>query len=274
MMLQSYFYDGGGSWGNYYGSWGESSDGSTGGGGNPTGGGGGGTSNGGGNGGGGGPTNDETILVDFENQDENTEIDIQKFINCFNAIPDAGATCSIEILADIPVDSDPNKIFNFDKNSPGHTFLNIRKGNGTQSVSQNIGFYPKSGLKTMLTNAPIDGKFVDNGTHEFNCGFTLNITTAQLNAAIMEMLRTKDRKYDIDNYNCTDWAMDVFNATGANFEIPLYDIPGNYPSTGTRMPNGVYNKLKEMKAANGPQVPNISIDFAKAWAGNSSGPCN
>ena len=90
----------------------------------------------------------------------------------------------------------------------------------------------------------------------------------------MEMLRTKNNKYDIDNYNCTDWAMDVFNAAGGNLQIPLYDIPGNVPSIGTRMPNGVYNKLKEMKAANQPQAANINIGFVKGYAGNSTGPCN
>lgn len=265
MMVQSFFLDygnGGGSWGYYYGNIYDSID-------NPGGGGG-----GGGGDNTGGPIIDETMLIDIENQDDKTAIDIQKFINCFNAIPDAGSTCSIEILTDIPVDKDPNKIFDFGSNSPGHTFLNIRKQNGSQSVSQNIGFYPAAGWKTILTNAPIDGKFVDNGQHEFNAGFKINITPEKLNSAFMEMLRDKNNKYDIDNYNCTDWAMDVFNAAGANFQIPLYDIPGNYPSTGTRMPNGVYNRLKEMKAAGDPQAPNINIGFVKAWAGTSTGPCN
>ena len=234
--------------------------------------GGGGSPTGGGDGG--SPTVEQPILIDFENQDENSGIDIEKFINCLSAIPDAGATCSIEILSDIPVDKDPNKIFDLGSRSPGHTFINIRKQNGSQSASQNIGFYPNSGLKSILTNAPIDGKFVDNGLHEFNCGFKINITAAQLQAAIVQMQRTKSNKYDIDNYNCTDWAMDVFNAAGGNFQIPLYDIPGNYPSVGTRMPNGVYAKLKEMKNANDPRAGDITIDIVKGWAGYSAGPCN
>lgn len=238
----------------------------------------GGGGDGGGFGGGGGSTDgsstDPVILVDVEMQDEFEPIDLEKFVKCFAAIPDAGATCSIEIFADIPVDSDPNKIFNYTSRSPGHTFLNIRKSNGTQSVSQNIGFYPKAGWKSILTSAPIDGKFVNNSQHEFNCGFKINITPAQLQAAIMEMLRTRSNKYDIDNYNCTDWAMDVFNAAGGNFQIPLYDIPGNTMSLGTRTPNGIYNKLQEMKRQNDPRAAGITIGIAKGYAGNSTGPCN
>ena len=221
-----------------------------------------------------GLNNDPVMLVDMENQDKFEPIDVEKFINCFNAIPDAGATCSIEIMADIPVDSDPNKIFNFGSNSPGHTFLNLRKSNGDKSVSQNIGFYPRSGLKAVLTNAPIDSKFVDNGQHEFNCALKLSITPAQLRSALIEMQRAKNYKYDLDNYNCTDWALDVFNATGGGLQVPLYDIPGNYPSLGTRMPNGVYHKLREMENGDHPLAGAITIGILKGFAGNSSGPCN
>lgn len=254
-MLQIPPWDGSGSGGGYY------SDFSDGGG--YTGGGGGGSS-----------IPKPVIQVDLETQDEQDPIDIEKFINCFTAIPDAGASCSIEIFADIPVDSDPNKIFNFTSRSPGHTFLNIRKSNGSKSVSQNIGFYPKLGWKSILTTAPIDGKFVNNSQHEFNCGFKLTITPAQLQAAINEMLRSKHYKYDIDNYNCTDWALDVFNAAGGNLQIPLYDIPGNTMSMGSRMPNGIYHKLQQMKTNSDPRSAGITIGIVKGFAGNSTGTCN
>lgn len=266
-LLQSFAsadVNGGSGGGGYYGGFSRGS----------TGGGGGGGYSGDGGGSSGGGSADPVILVDREMQDVNEPIDIEKFINCFNAIPDAGATCSIEILADIPVDNDPNKIFNFTSRSPGHTFLNIRKSNGSQSVSQNIGFYPQIGLKTLLTNAPIEGKFVDNQQHEFNCGFKIAITPGQLHSAIVEMQRDKNYKYDIDNYNCTDWALDVFNAAGGNLQVPLYDISGTYPSTGTRMPSSVYNKLQAMKNANDPRAGGITIGLVKGFAGNSTGPCN
>jgi len=272
VWLQSFFTNsgGGGSWGGYYGSLDGGSGGSYGGGGNS-----GGSTGGGPTGGGGGISQEPPIMIDLEVQDENPTIDLQKFINCFNAIPDAGATCSIEIFADIPVDTDPNKLFDFTSGSPGHTFVNIRKSNGSQSVSQNIGFYPKTGWKTVLTNAPIDGKFVDNSNHEFNAGLKMSLTPADLTSTLTEILYLKNSKYDIDNYNCTDWALSVFNKTRTNkLEIPLYDIPGNVPSTGTSTPQGLYNKLKQMKTANGPEAANINIDILKGWAGNSTGPCN
>ena len=57
---------------------------------------------------------DEPILVDFEPPVEDLKaIEVEKFLKCFDALPDEGSTCSIEILADIPVDTNPNILFNW-----------------------------------------------------------------------------------------------------------------------------------------------------------------
>jgi hypothetical protein len=267
VSLQSMFFDYGwnGSYG-LYGSYDQNLDGSDG----YSGGGGG--SGGGSNG---GPQQDPPIQIDYETQDALDPIDLQKFINCFNAIPDNGATCSIEIFTDMPVDNDPNKIFDFNSGSPGHVYIQLKKSNGSQNVTQNIGFYPKTGWKTMLTNAPIDGKFVDNGMHEFNASFKMNLSPQNFNSTLTEMLYLRNMKYDIDNFNCTDWALNVFNKTRTDkLEIPLIDIPGNVPSSGSRTPQGLYLKLREMKNANHPEAANIDMMFMKGWTAYSDGPCN
>ena len=222
------------------------------------------------------PAEDFPLLIDFETEWSNPAIDIEKYLKCFDAIPDAGATCSIEIFADIPVDSDPNKLFNFESGSPGHTFLQIKKSNGSQSVMQNIGFYPKDGWKTLMTNAPVEGKLVDNSQHEFNASFKMYLSPENFKSTLNEILYlSRFIKYDIDNYNCTDFALDVFNKTRADkLEIPLYDIPSNLPSTGTRTPQGLYNKLKSMQQSRHPESSNISIPGVFGWVGDGKGPCN
>lgn len=224
----------------------------------------------------GGVVQDPPILIDFENQDGLDAIDVQKYFNCFLGIPDAGSTCSIEIFTDVPVDTDPNILFDFNNGSPGHTFIQIKKSNGLQSTIQNIGFYPKSGWKVKLTNAPTEGKFVDNSQHEFNASLRMNISPENLRSILTEILYLANFiQYDIDNYNCTDFALDIFNKVRTNkIEIDLYDIPGNYPSTGTRTPQGLYKKLRQMKDSNHPEAYNISMSNFKCWVANSSGPCN
>jgi hypothetical protein len=66
-------------------------------------------------------------LIDFEPSEELNAINVEKFLKCFSNVPDNGATCSIEILTDLPVDSEPNTFFNWQTGSPGHTFLQITK---------------------------------------------------------------------------------------------------------------------------------------------------
>jgi hypothetical protein len=215
------------------------------------------------------------LAIDFENQYSEPAIDLQKYINCFNALPDAGAACAIEIFTDIPVDNDPYKLFNWEIGSPGHTFLRIRKTNGGQVVQQSIGFYPESAWKTALTNAPIKGKFVDNGGHEFNASLRMNLTPDQLKQVLAELQYLQNMRYDIDEFNCTDWALAVFNHVRSHpLEIPLYDIPGGMTARGTSTPQGLYNKLKEMKNSGGPEAATITVGTAKSYVGSSKGPCN
>lgn len=229
--------------------------------------------------GGGGSNLSETenaIYIDFEQQYIDPAIDILKYINCFNSIPDAGASCKITIFTDIPVNGDPTKFFDWKNGSPGHTFIQFQKVNGSQQVSQNMGFYPASGWKTAVSPAPIEGKFVDNHHHEFNASYEKTITPSQLQSGLLEIMQRRNMRYDIDDNNCTDWAIAVFNATLAgqeDLEIPLYNIPGGEAPYGTSTPQGLYNKLREMQNAGGPQAQGIVIPII-GWVGASSGPCN
>ena len=85
----------------------------------------------------------------------------------------------------------------------------------------------------------------------------------------------KSVKYDIDDYNCTDFALNIFNKCRTEkLKIPLYNIPGNYPSMGTSTPQGLYHTLKQMKSSGSPESENITIDIYKGWVASSTGPCN
>ena len=218
-------------------------------------------------------TIDPGMAVDVDTYVNKDAIDIEQYLKCFDNIPDDGAICSIEIFSDIPVDTDPNKFFDFSTGSPGHTFISIKKTNGTQSVLQYIGFYPKTGWKNAITDAPMDAKFVDDGQHEYNASYSKTLTPDEFKSILTEIRYMKNTQYDIDNFNCTDWALDIFNKQGYGLQIPLYDIPGNLPSVGTSTPQGVFNQLMQMKKNNDTHADKIGIGFLKGYAANSSGPC-
>jgi hypothetical protein len=212
-------------------------------------------------------------LGDFEFVENLPSIDITKYIKCFSNIPDQGSTCSIEILVDIPVDNRPNRLFNYEQGSPGHTFFRITKTNGSQSVSQNIGFYPNATWKMLLAQ-PVESQIVDNGQHEFNASIKMNITADQLNNTLNYLSNLSTHDYDIDDYNCTDFALEVFNQSriGNPIEIQKGPIPGG-ASMYTSTPGALYNKLRIMQQM-GVESANINLPETKAFAEVSSGPCN
>lgn len=166
-------------------------------------------------------------------------------------------------------------VFNWQTGFPGHVFLNIRKSNGMESASQNIGFYPASAWKTTLTTAPIPGKFVDNGRHGFNASIKMDLSPAQLKIALEKMeYLAKFVRYDIDNYNCTDLALEVFNSVRpTDLEIQKMDIPGGMAPFGSNTPQGLSLTLDKMKQAGNSEAKNIWISPYQGLAGNSSGPC-
>lgn len=238
-------------------------------------------SGGGGGGSSGSPDNtgitvSPTIQADYDTYVNHDAIDITKYLKCFGSIPDAGATCSITIYSDIPVNGDPSQFFNWQSGSPGHTFISFRKSNGQQSVQQVFGWYPAQSWQAVTTTAPINGKFVDDAGHEFNASYTVNINTLELQTGITKVLSlARTITYDIDEYNCTDFALEVFNSTvypTLALDIPMYDIPGGSAPFGTATPNGLYQKLQQLQAAGGTTAPNISIPLI-GWAGGGNGPC-
>jgi hypothetical protein len=224
-----------------------------------------------------GSSTPEPILIDFETGQENPAIDVNQYIKCFSSIPDAGATCTLKILTDIPVDKDPNVFFDWGNGSPGHTFLQFTKTNGSISVQQNIGFYPDQGWKTGLTPAPVKGKFVDNASHEFNASLAMPLSPEKFQTALTRLAYlARFVQYDIDDYNCTDFALEVFNRVrvGNEIIIPMYDIPGGAAPRGTSTPGGLYQTLKTMKSKGDNEAKNILFPGVKGFAGSSKGPCN
>jgi hypothetical protein len=216
-----------------------------------------------------------TMLVDVDTYVDHPAIDVGQYLKCFGTIPDQGASCSVEIFTDIPVDSDPSKLFNYQTRSPGHTFLQLRKSSadGTQVIVQNIGFYPQSNWTKVLDSNPIDSKIVDDGDHEFNASLKMNLSSTAFSSVLGKIQELSTLKYDMDEFNCTDFALEVFNYVRTPLQVPQYAIPGAMGTNPSNTPQGLFVKLKEMQANRDPEVANISLPGVKGWVAYSKGPC-
>ncbi|MBK6623962.1 MAG: hypothetical protein IPG30_03260 [Chitinophagaceae bacterium] len=140
-------------------------------------------------------------------------VSLQSLFNCFSQVPDAGATYSVKLCVDLPVNGVWNAPFNLTGKSPGHTFLTLTKTNGTQTISQTVGFYP-IGTGGTPFNPDANGAFKNNGfpAHEYNAA--INITGLSSTAFTIvknNLLQHEHDTYNIFYNNCTTLALNAFN---------------------------------------------------------------
>lgn len=238
---------------------------------NASGGGGGGSDYGGGNyyspgGGGGAPT----VQIDFEAWANQVAIDVAKFLKCFASLSSTNATYSLSIASDIPVDNDPGAFFNWADQSPGHAYVTLSMTSGGTTISQTMGFYPSSPTKATTGNYT-QGIVSDNGGHEFNAQYTIAVNATQFQSAMNAVTLYGSFQYIINSFNCTDFALQVFNLGGGGLTIPKYQIPGYASANGSNTPQGLYNAIKALQSGGNAAA---SAGSGKQYSGSSHGACN
>jgi len=221
---------------------------------------------------------DNTIIIETEST-ANPAIDVSGYIKCFSTIADANATYQIAIFSDVPVNSEPSFMFDAGTVSLGHSFVQLKKWGGGQSVQQNFGFYPEYGWKAPA-NVSIDSKVVDNAGHEFNASLTINVNASQFQAALNKIQAIAGYDYNITTWNCTDFALSVFNAASpAPLSIPRIAIPtSTYPMPTTvaysNTPQGLYEKVQSLQASQNTTYGTADIPGVCGYVGSSHGSCN
>lgn len=61
--------------------------------------------------------------ISFEDPTLPPKISLLGYLTCLDDISDVGATCSIEIFTDIPINGEPNTFFDWHSGSPGTRFF-------------------------------------------------------------------------------------------------------------------------------------------------------
>jgi len=146
-------------------------------------------------------TTTETASITVINPDYPIN-DILKFIECFDTTKPAKLT----IYVDQPV-SNSNIVASF--SSVGHAFIGISQGDN----SSTFGFYPNSPTNPWSPEAtPIFG---DDNHHSYDVSLTLDITASQLED-IIKLTKDFNDNYDLNNNNCTDFAIQIGNKAGLN----------------------------------------------------------
>jgi len=210
--------------------------------------------------------------VNFIN-DKKEAIDIISLINCFGTISDEGAKYSISVASLLPVDNQPEKFVNYSEQTAGHAFISLTKENASgQSITQVIGFYPSlANLNTML--GEVNSKIVNDEENKYSAIYSLDVNANQFRSAINKAISLSHNSYNLYVFNCTNYAINVFNAAGGNINIePQYYMP--YAMTPfisispIITPNALYRSIEKIQ-----QSGNNNAILKTSKAKKSHGPC-
>lgn len=99
----------------------------------------------------------------------------------------------------------------------GHTFLTLQQTNPDGStVVRNLGFYPKNGVKP---GTSVDQSiFGDDSNTSYDVSIKFSVSGSEFMQVIHSLNNQQVLNYDLDNFNCTNSAMDALN--NINIHLP------------------------------------------------------
>ena len=156
---------------------------------------------------------------------------VADFLKCINKAQ--GATLTV-----YAAQPQPNNSVAYNGTYVGHAFISLSQGGQTKV----IGYYPISNNIYPLINPSGKSVYGNDTSHGYNVSYSKNISSAQL-SSIVNYINSKDGStYHLDNYNCTDFAIEVGNLGGMN----LPDSYGTWPQGGGSNPGALGQHLRTL----------------------------
>lgn len=143
--------------------------------------------------------------------------DIIEYLECFNRSSEAQLT----IYVDEPV---PGSGQSHDKSDVGHVFISITQQVSSQMITRTFGFYP-SGWVTPL-NPSSGGNIVNDSGHDYDVQLTLTLNPTQLTDLLNNAISNNSNDYNLNTFNCTNFAVNACNSGGLNLPRTVGIWPG------------------------------------------------
>lgn len=173
-------------------------------------------------------------LILFENLPNGIINDIEYYLNCFKEDQIAELT----IYVDQPIANSSVAFSGFSDPDVGHTFIALSQGN----VQRVFGFYPSEGVKPK-TDVSVPSVFVNDSGHVFDVSLTVPLSNNQL-INVLNSIKSTSNIYNLNDYNCTDVGMEIFNSAG--FLFKLDDAEGWWPGGNGSNPGALGQEIRKM----------------------------
>jgi len=138
--------------------------------------------------------------------------DIKSEVKCFSN--NASSTYSISVNVNQPSPGTRDVFVPFSGFRAGHTFLTLEQHNVDGSaIIRNNGFYPKNSAKP---SDPIDAAtFGEDSNTPFDISLKITVSGSDFITVIKD-LENQTMIYNLDNFNCTNFAMDALKSININ----------------------------------------------------------
>lgn len=186
---------------------------------------------GGGGGGGAGGASEAQIVIAGP---ANVITNLKDYLKCFNLA--LGATFTIYV--DQPTANSSDSWAGTIKNpDPGHTFIAIQQGD----IRRVFGYYPRTEVNP-ITSPSDPSAFGNDQGHTFDVAVKIPINASQLQTIINNSVNSSTSTYNLNSYNCTDFAIKMANLAGLN----LPDSYGTWPGGGGSNPGQLGQNIRGM----------------------------
>ena len=164
--------------------------------------------------------------------------DMVKYLECF----DTSKSATIAIYADQPKSGSSDAwAATWSGAVVGHTFVSIIQEANT-SV---FGFYPSTD-DTRVTSPPELSAMGNDSGESYNVSVSITVSGNVLQQILQYAISYNDT-YDLDNYNCTDFGIEIGNLAG----MGLPDCYGSWLGGGGSNPGTLGQHLRNMTLPNG-----------------------
>jgi len=168
---------------------------------------------------------------------------------CFGPLVEesAGSSYSVSICADIPDNDNPSRVHV--KNEPGHVFLLLSKYDPEEdkdTLYQAFGFYPRRPVSSVIfRNAR--SVILGNFGREYNASITIPVSRINFRTLLIRAAELSNKKYNINKYNCYDYALEVFNSLPGIEKLPVNHIRFPFIFGHGGSPCSLYADLKKLQ---------------------------
>lgn len=149
------------------------------------------------------------------------------YFRCFSNVP--GATYKVTIAVQQPKPNTRKSFVPFQNGvcDVGHTFLILEQNlNGVKTV-RSIGWYPAMVCSPFYPNVP--GVINNDENHLYHVALVNNVSGSDLMAIINEIKTDTHTKYDLNTYNCSNWAYRmIFGHPVDNISVTIGYWPFGY----------------------------------------------